>query len=113
MSNWPFMTRKRHEAEIKALRESISKICNTGCGAPRCTGKKPPVDSIEKKSGSRVHHTFVHPGKRVLVTKHNGEQFVARFREKTGKFHVFDDHPRVKSSSVKQLSILTADYKEK
>lgn len=106
----PLISRKRHDAEIVALKRSISNICNTGCRTARCSGNK--IDSLEKKSGSTKGHTFAPPGKRVLVTKHNGEQFLAKFKEKTGKFHIFHDHERVRSASIKSLSIVTTDFKE-
>lgn len=111
MFKLPFISRKKHEAELEALRQSISKICNTGCQAARCTGKKNDKD-IKKVPKRHVGHTHVHPGKRVKVTMYDGTHFVAKFKDIAGKFHLFHDHGRVKSSSIRQLSILTTDYKD-
>lgn len=108
---WPFISRKKHEAEMLALQRSISKVCNTGCRTAKCVGKVRDSDlGITKKK--TVGHTYAPIGKRVRVTQHDGTQFVAKFKGKEGRFHVFADHEKVKSSLVRQLSILTADYKE-
>ena len=88
-----------------------SSRCDTGCQTARCRGERNDSNPEKTPVKLRLGHTVAHPGKRVLVTKHDGEQFVAKFKEKTGRFHFFMDHERVKSASIRQISILTTDYK--
>lgn len=108
---FPFVTRSYHEKELEKLRRELSGICNTGCRTEKCSGNA--TTEVPKHHKIRKGHTAVHPGKRVLVTLGNGDQFVAKFKDIKGKFHVFYDHARVKSSDVRKLSILTTDYKDK
>lgn len=113
---FPLISRRRHELEIEELRQTISKTCNTGCRTAKCLGKQDKLtteDEYGYKHRGKTGHKVAHPGKRVLVTQHNGDQFVAKFKEKTGRFHLFYDHDRVKSSKIRQLSILTTDFEAK
>lgn len=58
-------------------------------------------DSIFRGTG----HTHAPRGKRVRVTLHNGDTFVAKFRENESGYITFYDHDKVKAQTVYKLSI--------
>ena len=109
---FPLVSRRRHERELAKLRESISSTCNTGCRTAKCTRAVSEASITPKRNGSRNHHTHTYTKKMVMVTLHSGEKFTAKLKDMEGQFHSFYGHPRVKSSLVKRVSLLPADYKE-
>lgn len=68
------------------------------------------VNEYGYRGRQRTGHTYAPRGKRVLVSRYDGSQFVAKFKTKEGRFHHFLDHAPIKSSTIKQLSILTTDF---
>lgn len=54
----------------------------------------------------RTPHTACRRGKRVRVVLLDGEVFIDKFRENTGKFVHFESHPKVIKGQIKAFTIV-------
>jgi hypothetical protein len=52
-------------------------------------------------------HTHTFPKKRVRVTLYDGDAFTDHYLRVEGRFHLFRERGRVKSSTIYQMNILT------
>lgn len=61
---------------------------------------------MSNKGPTRRPHTACRRGKRVRVVLMNGESFVDKFWDKTDKFIVFAQHPKILAGSIKSFTIV-------